>query len=101
MNTNYEEAGKNNNSLKRKGGIKDEFSARPYETRMIAHRMEIGMTDCGCNADWTSGIVLDPFSGSGTTLEVARILGRQYIGIELSAEYIKLAEQRLAQNKLL
>lgn len=48
-----------------------------------------------------NGIVLDPFCGSGTTLEVARQLGRQYIGIELSKEYIKLAENRLAQSKLL
>lgn len=39
--------------------------------------------------------VLDPFMGSGTTLLVARILGRQGIGIELNPEYIKLAEERL------
>lgn len=48
-----------------------------------------------------NGIVLDPFAGSGTTLEVARTLGRQYIGIELSKEYIKLAEKRFSQIKLL
>lgn len=48
-----------------------------------------------------NGIVLDPFAGSGTTLEVARKLDRQYVGIELNKDYIKLAENRLVQNKLL
>jgi len=47
-----------------------------------------------------NGIVLDPFMGSGTTAEVACYLGRNYIGIELNPEYIKLAEKRLKQNIL-
>lgn len=47
------------------------------------------------------GIVLDCFSGSGTTAVVARKLGRNYIGIELNKEYIKIAEKRLAQEILL
>ncbi len=41
-------------------------------------------------------VVLDPFCGSGTTLVVARDLGRDYIGIELSPEYIAIAQRRLA-----
>lgn len=41
------------------------------------------------------GIVLDPFMGAGTTALVAKKLGRQYIGIELNPEYIKMAEKRL------
>lgn len=44
------------------------------------------------------GIVLDPFAGSGTTLAVARDLGRKSIGIELSPEYVKLIERRCAQQ---
>jgi len=39
--------------------------------------------------------VIDPFAGSGTTLSVARRLGRCSIGIELSADYIELARHRL------
>lgn len=41
--------------------------------------------------DW----VLDPFSGSGTTGEVAMQFGRNYIGLELNPEYAALSEKRL------
>lgn len=44
------------------------------------------------------GVVLDPFSGTGTTMKVAYDLGRKSIGIDLSNEYIKLAEQRICQE---
>jgi site-specific DNA-methyltransferase (adenine-specific) len=40
-------------------------------------------------------LVLDPFAGSGTTLAVAKRLGRRYIGAELSAEYHRKIEERL------
>ena len=42
-----------------------------------------------------SGIILDPFAGSGTTLVAAKILGHHYIGIEISPEYVKMAQNRL------
>jgi len=41
------------------------------------------------------GIVLDPFMGSGTTALVAKENNRNYIGFELNAEYIKIAEKRI------
>ncbi len=41
------------------------------------------------------GTVLDPFMGSGTTAVVARKLNRNYIGIELNPEYVRLAEKRI------
>jgi len=43
-------------------------------------------------------VVLDCFAGSGTTLLVAKKLNRKYIGIELNEEYIKIINQRLADN---
>ena len=41
-------------------------------------------------------IVLDPFAGSGTTLAVAKKLSRQWIGCELSEEYVRAATDRMA-----
>jgi len=49
----------------------------------------------GCPMD---GIVLDPFFGSGTTGLVAVQQGRQYIGIDINAEYCKLANERITAN---
>ena len=39
-------------------------------------------------------VVLDPFSGAGTTGLVATQLGRDYIGIDLKAEYNEMARER-------
>lgn len=39
--------------------------------------------------------VLDPFIGSGTTAVSAKFLGRKYIGIEIAADYVEIAKQRL------
>lgn len=39
-------------------------------------------------------LILEPFAGSGSTLVAAALTGRQYIGIELSAEYHAIAQQR-------
>ena len=41
-------------------------------------------------------LVLDPFNGSGTTAVSAALLGRKYIGIDQSAEYVEHARKRLA-----
>lgn len=40
-------------------------------------------------------LVLDPFLGSGSTVISAKLLKRNYIGIELSPEYCKIAQERL------
>jgi site-specific DNA-methyltransferase (adenine-specific) len=40
-------------------------------------------------------LILDPFCGSGTTCVAAKMLGRRYIGIDISPEYCAIAEERL------
>ncbi len=42
-------------------------------------------------------VTLDPFSGSGTTLEAALRLGRRAVGIDLRADFHAFAEARLCQ----
>ncbi len=44
-------------------------------------------------------VVLDPFAGSGTTLAVAKKLGRKWIGFELSGDYAKRALERIKAAK--
>lgn len=41
-------------------------------------------------------VVLDPFCGSGTTLVAAKLLGREYIGFDVSADAINITNSRLA-----
>ena len=42
-------------------------------------------------------LVYDPFMGSGTTAKMAKFTNRNYIGSEISEEYVKLAEKRISQ----
>jgi DNA modification methylase len=51
----------------------------------------------GCPA---GGTVLDPFAGSGTTLQVAEANGCKAVGIELNPDYCRLIEQRLRRQTL-
>ena len=44
--------------------------------------------------------VVDPFGGSGTTLGVAKKLGRQFMGFELSADYVAYIHERLGRIRL-
>lgn len=40
-------------------------------------------------------IIFDPFAGCGTTLVVANQLGRRYIGVDISQEYVKICNDRI------
>lgn len=52
-----------------------------------------------CIGSTDSKLILDPFMGSGTTAVVARALKRNFIGIEISPDYCKMAEERLEGNQ--
>ena len=70
-------------------------TTKPYKEAHFATYPEKLIVPCikaGCPE---GGVVLDPFIGSGTTGVVARKLNRNYIGIELNTEYVKIAEKRL------
>lgn len=53
---------------------------------------------CECGANTVPSVVLDPFTGSGTTGKVALLLGRRFVGIELNPEYAELAVKRIQQR---
>jgi hypothetical protein len=55
---------------------------------------------CKCGAGTVPCVVLDPFVGSGTTLQVALELGRNGIGLELNPDYVSLAEERVGKHKI-
>jgi len=66
----------------------DHFAAFPQEW---PRRLILGW----CPPD---GVVLDPFAGTGTVPMVARALGRTGIGVDLSADYLRLARWRVFES---
>ena len=68
---------------------------QPQQGSQIVHTTTIGWRPtCEHDAQPIPGRVLDPFFGSGTTGEVARKHGRNFVGLDLSMEYIRLAKKR-------
>ncbi len=60
-------------------------------------QMPIAILDRIIKASSNPGqVVLDPFNGSGTTAVSAALLGRRYVGIDQSPEYVKFAQSRIA-----
>lgn len=83
------------------------------KTHGTTHHSRKGMTQstyittewkfsCQCDTNETLPcIVLDPFAGSGTTLAVAKSLGRDYIGIDLNPDYCKMAQERVDNTEVI
>ncbi len=55
----------------------------------------VGLTDCGCNAGFEGGTILDMFCGTATTGVRALQLDRKFIGIDGNAEYLEIAKARI------
>jgi len=73
--------------------LKDSSGAKAHPTQKpesLLHRVMIATTNPG-------DVVLDPFFGTGTTGAVAKMLGRDFIGIEREESYRKVAADRLSR----
>ncbi len=73
--------------------LKDERGDKAHPTQKpesLLHRILIATTNAG-------DVVLDPFFGTGTTGAVAKMLGRDFIGIEREEAYRKVASARIAR----
>jgi len=72
--------------------LKDENGNKAHPTQKpesLLHRVVLSSTNPG-------DVILDPFFGTGTTGAVAKLLGRHYVGIEQDENYVKIAEDRIA-----
>jgi site-specific DNA-methyltransferase (adenine-specific) len=72
-----------------------------YNNHPTVKPIELMRYLCRLTKTPAGGVVLDPFSGSGSTLLAAKIEGRQYIGIEREKEYVDIANKRLNDAELI
>jgi DNA modification methylase len=73
---------------------------QPYRGAHFATFPEKLVEPCILAGSPVNGLILDPFCGSGTTGAVARRLGREFIGIDMSMKYLKLASERIGAVSL-
>lgn len=89
------------NKMKCRGTVWDYMMAgdkNPLKRKhpaVFPDKIPFDVIQCFCPEE---GVVLDPMAGSGSTLVMAKKLGRKYIGIDISEEYCILAESRLMKE---
>jgi DNA modification methylase len=74
---------------------------QPYRGAHFATYPEKLVEPCILAGSKAGDVVLDPFCGSGTTGAVAVKHGRDFIGIDMSAEYLELARRRIGEAQVL
>jgi DNA modification methylase len=75
--------GRNATQVKRLAAEAKKVLGGYFREFTFAKRTTTGWTSCECDAPQIPGVVLDPFAGTGTTLRVARQLGRSTFGVDL------------------
>lgn len=72
------------------------ITSQPFAGAHFATFPEALVEPCILAGSRPGDLVLDPFAGSGTVGVVALRHGRNFIGLELNAEYVELARRRIA-----
>ncbi len=72
-----------------------DINTMPYPEAHFATFPPALVEPCLSAGTTRGSLVLDPFLGSGTTGLVAREMGRRFVGIELNADYVRIARDRL------
>ena len=90
------------------GGPREEVSDIWYDVHRIKHKRDRDAHPCQLppkllerTISMSSNpgeLVFDPFLGTGTTVSVAKRLGRAYAGIDIDESYIKISENRIRMS---
>ena len=94
----YEVNGKRVCSVMREAAINSTVAAEMSDDVFYGHPCQKPLKLMVRLLKKTSGIVIDPFMGSGTTLVAAKKLGRKAIGIEIEEKHCEIAAKRLSQE---
>lgn len=81
-----------------RGACLKDGKVHPTQKSLVVMSYCISLADE--RAGWLQQTVVDPFTGSGTTLVAAKNLGRRAIGIEIEERYCEIAAKRLSQEVL-
>jgi site-specific DNA-methyltransferase (adenine-specific) len=75
-----------------KGNASEKYGHPTQKPVKLIERIVLSSSDPG-------DLVLDPFLGSGTTAVVAEQLGRRWLGIEQSRNYVRMAQKRIKEKR--